>query len=270
MGKFASDELYREHTLEHFAAFKQSGEMERLRKKGLTNCGRKQRFTGNEWFESSHKRYSSPEYRKWADECEVVGQKFSLASWTVVCACLVSRYDPRKELMVIEADWPQIRIVTQQTNPLFLRWLSYEAHRLLLYVVQRQGSLETTILNISPPRRVLTPSEKPPRDAAFRLRFERPLDYPPEAAQELQKKGERLAKELLKRLGYPVPQRLRVSSLVAKADKLRVGKNLANREAYEVIDDIYGEDLSDDARKRKLIGSQRYKLRQRLIKPYEN
>jgi hypothetical protein len=143
---------------------------------------------------------------------------------------------------VIEAQWPKIRVVTENTNPLFLQWLSYEAHKLGLYTVGRQGSVETTVLNILPPCGVLPPSLKPPRDNAFVLRIETPPGYPPEAAQKLQKKGERLAKELLRRLGYSIPQRLRGSTLVAMAAKLRVADNkLAVGEAYNIIDDLYGE-----------------------------
>lgn len=271
MGRLSPEELWRRHTIERFIAFKQSGELKRLHRKGLATCGRKKGFTGNEWFESFHKRYPSPEYQAWHNECEAVAEKFGLAPGTVVCACLVAGYDPEKELSVIEGQWPQLRVITEQTNSLFLQWLSYEAQRLGLYVVQRQGSVETTLLNLnSPPDSALPPSEKPPRDSAFYLRVEIPLGYPPEAARKLQEKADQLAKELSRRLGYPTPQRLRDSPLVAMADKLKVAKHpLASGEAYNIIDDIYGENLTDDQKKRKLVASRRHRLRKRLIEPYQ-
>lgn len=271
MVKISPEERWRRHILERLASLRQSGELNRLRKKGLAILGRKKRFTPEGWFKSCNERVSRPEYVDWHDECETVGRRFGLAPWTVVCSCLVSKYDPRKQPFVIEAQWPRIRIVTENTNPLFLQWLSYEAHKLGLYTVGRQGSVETTVLNILPPCGVLPPSLKPPRDNAFVLRIETPPGYPPEAAQKLQKKGERLAKELLRRLGYSIPQRLRGSTLVAMAAKLRVADNkLAVGEAYNIIDDLYGEnDITQDQKRRKLVASRRHKLRKRLIEQYK-
>lgn len=270
MGRLPSTELWRRHTLERFIAFKQSGELERLRRKGLAICGRKKRFTGGEWFKSFGRRYSSPEYLEWYHECETVAQRFGLAPWIVYCSCLVSGYKPEEEPFPVEAEWPRIRVVTNQSNPLFLEWLSYEAHRLGLYVIQRVSSVEVTHIPPNfPPSEPLLASERPLRDCAFYMRVESPLGYPPQAAQDLEKQAKRLEKELLRRLGYSVSERLRSSPLVAIADKLRVGKNLAPGEAYQVIDDIYGEDLTNDRERRKLVGSRRNKLQKRLVNRYE-
>ncbi len=166
MVKISPEERWRRHILERLASLRQSGELNRLRKKGLAILGRKKRFTPEGWFKSCNERVSRPEYVDWHDECETVGRRFGLAPWTVVCSCLVSKYDPRKQPFVVEAQWPKIRVVTENTNPLFLQWLSYEAHKLGLYTVGRQGSVETTVLNILPPCGVLPPSLKPPRDTA--------------------------------------------------------------------------------------------------------
>ncbi len=173
--------------------------------------------------------------------------------------------------LLLKAQWSKVRIVTENTVPLFLHWLSYEAHRLGLYVVQCQGSFETILLSITPPHSPLLLSQKPPRDAVFSLRVEISLGYPPEAAQELQKNGQRLAKELLRHLGYSVPQRLRNSPLVVMAEKLRVADGqLASGEAYNIIDDIYeDDDLTQDQKRRKLVSSRRHKLHKRLIKQCE-
>ncbi len=276
MAKVSPEKRWRKHVIECFVALRQSGELDRLSKKGLTILGRKKRFTAEEWFKGFSKRASSPVYREWHDECEAIGKRFGLAPWTVVCTCLVSRYDPRKQPFVMEAQWPQIRIITENTNSLFLQWLSHEAQRLGLYVVQRQGSVETTFLYLdSPPSSALPPSQRPPRDSAFYLRVETPPGYPPEAAQKLQSEGDRLTKELLGHLGYSIPKRLRSSRLVPMAEKLRVaGGPVTKREAealgIAIIDDLYGDDdLTKDRKRLKLIASRRHKLRKRLIKPYE-
>ncbi len=174
----------------------------------------------------------------------------------------------------MEAQWPRIRVVTESTNSVFLQWLSYEARRLGLYVVQRQGSVETVALYLDflPPTPLLAPSQKPPRDSAFYVRLDVPPGYPPEAAIQLQREAGRLAKELLKRLGYSIPQRLRSSHLTSMANELRVADGqLPSRAIYDIIDDIYKDkDLSKDQQRRKLIISRRHQLHKRLVKPYES
>ena len=274
MSKLAPEELWRKHTLERFEAFRQSGALKKLRKEGLAACGRKKRFTSLEWAKSSmRERYLSSRYMEWYHKCETVAQKFGLANWTVVCACLISNYQPDKELFPVESKWPQIRVVTESTDTQFLARLTYEAHLRGLYVIARQGSVETTQLFLNrelPPM----PSSIPPKASAFYMRVETPLGYPPQAAENLERQAKRLEKELLRCLGYSVAERLRSSPLVAMADKLRVAKSLAHNEAYDVIDDINnGETIEgqiyDDNKGRKLVGSRRNKLRKRLIKPYE-
>lgn len=274
MGRSVPEELWRRHTLERFIALKQSGELDRLRRKGLTICGRKKRFTGKEWFKSFHKRYSSSEYREWVNECEAIGQKFGLASWTVVCACLVSGYDPEKEPFPVEVQWPKIRVVTEQSDPLFLHWLSYKAHRLGLYVVQRQGSVETTLVPLNfPPSSPLPVGQRPPPDCTFYMRVEVPPGYPPQAGKKLLKDAKRREKELLRRLGYSVSERLRSSSLVSMADELKPMEALPKRGLYELVTELWPDDegstVDVDEARRKLVKSRRHKLRKRLVEKYE-
>lgn len=267
MGRLAPEELWRRHMLERLEAFRQSGELNKLWKEGLAACGRKKRFTVDEWNKSSmRQRYLSTQYMEWYRKCETIGQRFGLTPWTVIGICLISGYQPGKEPFVIEANWPKIRVVTEQTNPLFLAWLSYEAHQLGLYVIQRCGSAEVTLVppNFPPPEALPAP-EQPPRDDAFFTRVETPPVYPPQASANLEKRVKQLEKELFRRLGYSIPKRLRTSPLVALADKLRVAETLANGEAYDIVDDIYGEDLTDDQKRRKLVASRRHKLRKRLV-----
>ena len=274
MSKLAPEELWRKHTLERFEAFRQSGALEKLRKEGLAACDRKRQFTRLEWAKSPmRKRYLSSRYMEWYHKCETVAQKFGLANWTVVCACLISGYQPAKEPFPVESKWPQIRVVTESTDTQFLAKLTYEAQLRGLYVIARHGSVETAqlYLNMEPPP---MPSSMPPKASAFYMRVETPLGYPPQAAENLERQAKRLEKELLRCLGYSVAERLRSSPLVAMADKLRVAKSLAHNEAYDVIDDINNGEtiegqIDDDNKGRKLVGSRRNKLRKRLIKPYE-
>lgn len=272
MTRTSPHERWQKHILERFIALQQSRQLDRLRKKGLSILGRRRkRFTGKEWYESLRMRISSPEYMEWYNECTEIGRRFGLNPQTVVYSCLIRGYDPTKEPFPMEVQWPRTRVVTENTDPLFLQWLSYEAWRLGLYVVLHQGSSEATLLGTNmPPPMSLCNAKKPPRDTALYLRVETPPGYPPEAAKKLQREASQLTKELLRSLGYSIPQRLRSSPLIEIADSLKVSKDeLANGEAYAIIDDIYGEDLTDDKKRRKLIASRRNKLRKKLIEPYE-
>jgi len=276
MSKLAPEELWRRHTLERYEAFRQSGNLEELSKEGLEACGREEPFTTLEWAKSSmRERYLSARYMEWHHKCETVAQKFELAVWTVVCACLISGYEPGEARLVIESEWPRIRVITESADTQFVARLAYEVHLRGLHVIARQGSVETAqlflnpvpIMNIEPPP---MPSSMPPPASAFRMRVETPVGYPPEAARRLQKAANELGKEILIALGYSIPKRLRISKLVAMADRLKVANTLASGEAYDIVDDIFGEDLTDDQKRRKLVASRRHKVRKRLIEPYES
>jgi hypothetical protein len=277
MSRLAPEELWRKHTLEHFEAFRQSGALEKLRKEGLAACGRKKQFTSLEWAKSPmRKRYLSSRYMEWYHKCETVAQKFELANWTVICACLISDYQPDKEPFPVESKWPQIRVVTESTDTQFLARLTYEAQLRGLYVIAKHGSVETTqlflnpipIMNIEPPT---MPSSMPPLGNAFYMRIETPVGYPPQAAQELHQAAGQLAKDILIALGYSIPKRLRISRLVSKADDLRISQNrLPERGLYEIVADTFDEgSISEDEQRRKTVKTQRHRLRKRLIKPYE-
>lgn len=277
MGKLAPQELWRRHTLERFEAFRLSGELESLQKEGLAACGRKKQFTSLEWAKSPmRKRYSSPRYMEWYHKCETVAQKFGLANWTVVCACLISDYQPDKAPFPVESKWPQIRVVTESTDTQFLARLTYEAQLRGLYVIARRGSVETTqlflnpipIMNMEPPT---MPSSMPPLGNSFYMRIETPVGYPPQAAKKLHKDASQLEKDILIALGYSIPKRLRISRLISKADDLRISQNrLPKRGLYEIVADTFDEgNSSEDEQRCKTVKTQRYRLRKRLIKPYE-
>jgi len=278
MSRTAPEERWRKHVYERFTALRQSGELEKLRAEGqdimkrLGILTRKRLLTTQEWWQTFSQRASSPEYRAWHDKCRIVGERFGLAPWVVAMACLLRGYQPEKQPHVMEAEWPRIRVVSESTEPLFLQWLSYEAQRLGLYVIQRHGSVETTLLNLNgAPSNQLSPSQRPPRDRAFYMRVETPPGYPPEAASQLHKEAGRLAKELLRRLGYSIPQRLRTSRVATMADKLRVAdEHLACGDVYRIMDKIYGDkDITRDRQRRSTIKTRRHRLKKRLTKPYE-
>ena len=277
MSKLAPEELWRRYILERYEAFRQSGKLEELSKEGLEACGREARFTPLEWARSPmRERYSSTRYMEWYHKCENFAQKFGLAVWTVVCACLISGYEPGEAGLIVESEWPRIRVITESTDTQFIARLAYEAQLRGLHVIAREGSVETAqlllnpvpIMNIEPPP---MPSSIPPQASAFHMRVETPVGYPPEAARSLQKAAIELGKEILRALGYSVPKRLRTSRLVSKAEDLRIAeKQLPKRGLYEIVAQTSDEGSAwEDEQRCKTVKTQRHRLRKRLIKPYE-
>lgn len=277
MSKLAPKELWRRHILERYEAFRQSGYLEELSKEGLEACGREERFTTLEWAKSPmRERYLSARYMEWHHKCETVAQKFGLAVWTVICACLISGYEPGEAGLIVESEWPRIRVITESTDSQFLARLAYEAQLRGLHVIARQGSVETIqlflnpvpIINMEPPP---MPSSLPPKASAFHMRVELPIDYPPEAARKLQKAANELEKEILRALGYAVKKRLRTSRLVSKAEDLRISETrLPKRGLYEIVAETFDEgSAQEDEQRCKTVKTQRHRLRKRLVKPYE-
>ena len=267
MAKLTPEERWRRHINERLIALRQSGELDRLRKKGLTILGRKKRYTPKVWAKSPMKeRLSRPGFKEWHSECVAAANEFGLAEWTVVSSCLVSRYDPMKMPFPVEQKWLRVSVVTENQDELFLRWLSYEANRLGIQVIVRTGDIESRIVHPFPPEERLPSLKRPPWRTAFLLRVETPADYPTEAAQEIQKESQQRLKELLRRLGYRVPKRQRHSPLMSVAKKLKVSnKPLASGQVYEIMDDIYPDiDPNKEQHKRRLIASRRHKITKRL------
>jgi len=283
MAKRAPQERWKADINERIMALKVSGELKPLRTKGLRNLGRKKLYAnGNEWWLDFNRRSSSPEYLEWQKECKSLAHRFGLAPWIVELMCLLKGYDPIKDDSIVrEAQWPRIRVVTDNTDPLFLRRLAYEAQQFGLVVVQQQGSAEMTMLNLGDTLQEaleLPASSRPPMDVAFRIRIELPPGYPPEAARDLITKACGLERDLRKKLGYRDRERLRASSLVPMAEKLKVEKrHITSREMYPIIDDIYmDEDIDDfkevlkeDEVRLKQIKSRRYHLRKRIVDRYK-
>ena len=102
---------------------------------------------------------------------------------------------------------------------------------------------------------------------AFSIRVETPMGYPPEAASQLQKEANKLARQLAERMGFRLPKRLRTSKLVTMSEVLEAEKGPLPRGAiYDIIDNVYPDgDLSKDQRRRKLTASRRHRVRKRLL-----
>lgn len=274
MAKLSPAERWKKHVLEHFAALEMSGELVPLRTEGLAILGRTTLLTVDEWWHPDWRRKrSSPEYFKWSEKCDNVGRKFGLAAWTVSLACLLKDFEPSGSQLVLESEWPRISVVTENTDSLFLEWLCYETGHFGMPVILRtkQTEIPMIYMNPGPPQNPLTAASSPPRDSAFYTRIETPLNYPPEAAMQLQKKASQLRQELLRRLGYSVSKRLRSSPLVDKAKQLKANKKrLTEKESLEVIENLQpGHDMLDDLKLLQLSKSRKYKVRRRIVKPYE-
>ena len=95
------------------------------------------------------------------------------------------------------------------------------------------------------------------------------MRYPPEAAGQLQKEANKLARQLAEHSGFRLPKRLRTSKLVTMSEMLEVEKGPLPRGAiYDIIDNVYSDgDWSKDQQRRKLTASRRHKIRKRLLGP---
>ena len=262
--------LWGDLLLERFIGLKHCKHLRRVRAKGLSILGRKKMFTAGEWILSFHERVSTPGYVAWCNgECRALGERFGLISWAVAMTCLVKNYDPRRHpLISIAAEYPQIRVVTDNADPVFLTKLAYEAQKLGLIVIHRHASGDSVLIIPGYTINVPTPIEKPPHYSAFRMRVELPNGYPHHPARELQRQATKLQRELLLRLGYTVPKRLRTSSLSSIASKLEVKKNhLSSGAIYTIVDELYpDDDLSQDVQRRNAVKVKRNRLRKRLHK----
>lgn len=268
MPKKNPQELSQRLLTERFIALKHSKDLLKVRAKGLAILGRKKMFTLAEWTLSFGKRVSTPGFITWGNiECKALGERFGLASWVVAMTCLVRRYDPMKHpLISIGAEYPQIRVVTDNADHVFITKLAYEAQKLGLIVICRQASRESVLILPGYIIDVPTPIEKPPLYSAFKMRIELPNGYPHDAARVLQTQATKLQRELLLRLGYVVPKRLRTSSLSSIVSELEVKKNrLSSGATYGIIDKLYGDDdLSQDKQRRNVVKVRRHRLKKRL------
>lgn len=268
MPKRRPEKRWNEHVSERYQAFLASKEFLALRRKGLEALSRRKLLTPEEWSKLTWETLESPTFGTFRKECRTTGERFGLNQWTVEMACLLKGYRPQEPGLVVEAKWPDVRIVTKAEDDLFLRWIMYEAWNLGLHVIRRVGSTEVVLIEApfpSRPEEPLTEARRPAPESAFYVRVETPPLYPPEAAAELHRSAGQAGRELLRRLGYTAPKRLRSSKLLGRTEELRIRKNqLGRRESGDIAEDIYGEGAATDQALRKRVKDSRYKLKRRL------
>jgi len=173
--------------------------------------------------------------------------------------------------MAIEADPPQIRIVTESTDSAFLARLAWEAQQRGLALVLRQGSEESVmVIPTGEPVPEIESVSKPPGATAFRVRVEIPVGYPPEAGKILQQRASDLEREIREALGYHVSRRYRPSTLTSRAKDLKADTAQLPRNAiYDIADRTMGEFAGDDPKKRNVLKSRKHRVRKRLVEPYK-
>lgn len=277
-GKLKPEQRWYNLILERYQAFKLSGELERLRHQALKILRRRKLLSNLEYWKLPLTEGPLAYNSEWMRQCEKVAERFGLAPWTVKMACLLENYAPEKEPYPIGAQWPSLRVVTENTDEVFQRHLFYHALCFGAHVYLERGRTRTATIFLDscpvygPLESPLTDSQRPPRDKAFRVEVNVPPVYPPEAAKQLAGFGVQLTRKILLRLGYPVPRRLRSTKLLPEAGKLRIGERpLSSGAAYEIIDELFPDrDLSQDQKRRKLVKSRRAKLYERIVKPYED
>ena len=137
-----------------------------------------------------------------------------------------------------------------------------------------RGSVQMEVLWIpfpQKPAKPLTATDRPPLATAYRIEVNYPPNYPPEACSQLANEVARFERELARRLGYKVPQRMRGSKLSGMGKTLRVYEETLNSgDIYGIMDELQGEgDLADDQRVRSRTKTQRHRARNRRSGPLE-
>lgn len=272
MGKKTPQERWGEHIRERVIAFRNSRELKRLRRRGLSVIGRTRLLSVLEYWQGWSQWLSIPEYMNWREECQAAGNIFGLAQWTVEMMCLLRNYRPEQSPLVAEVNWPKIKVVTEVEDTLFQKWLAYHARMLDLKVIFKSGSVETALLwldQTEPTPDDLLPSSLPPRHTAFWMRVETPPLFPPEARAQLEKQATELERELLRDLGYTnIPRRLRSSPLVKKASQLKASTDrLPPGGLYQIAAETPGDDsatVEEDKQLVKTLKTQRHRVRKRL------
>ncbi len=272
MGKKTPQERWEEYIRERVTAFRSSGELRRLRRRGLSIIGRTRLLDVPQYWQGWSQWLSIPKYMNWREECRAAGKIFGLAQWTVEMMCLIRNYRPEQSSLVAEVNWPKIEVVTEVEDTLFQKWLGYHAWMLDLKAIFKSGSVEMVLLwldQTKPPPDDLLPPSLPPRHTAFGMRVETPLLFPPEARAQLEKEATELERELLRGLGYKnVPGRLRSSPLLKKAGELKASTyRLPSRGLYQIAAENYGGEFTsveEDEQLVKTLKTQRHRVRKRL------
>ena len=280
-GKITPQDRWQRDIRQRFKLFSGSGELNRLKRKGLGVIGRSKKMTSEELLtEATKGRWMrSPEYLAFQQECVAVGGRFGLNGAAVEMACLLLRYKPYRLPYVQEAQWPRLLVVTTINDEVFIRWLHHHAWGALAVwgkgpllepvVVKQEGFQRVpVVLPLAPPHaeEPTRPSTLPPVGCAFLVSLDIPLEYPPEAAADLGRASTQYGRELARRMGYDMPHRLRGSGLLRNAPKLRLDEEvLGPNEIGKMVDAIYGElDLDGDRKRQNLVKNQRHRAKKLL------
>ena len=280
-GKITAQERWQRDIRQRFKLFSESGELDRLKRKGLGVIGRSKKMTSEELLAEATKgrRMRSPEYLAFRQECVTVGGRFGLNGAAIEMACLLLRYKPYRLPYIQEAQWPRLLVVTTINDEVFIRWLHHHAWGALAVwgkgpllepvVVKQEGFQRVpVVLPLAPPHaeEPTRPSTLPPVGCAFLVSLDIPLEYPPEAAADLGRASTQYGRELARRMGYDMPYRLRGSGLLRNAPKLRLDEEvLGPNEIGKMVDAIYGElDLDGDRKRQNLVKNQRHRAKKLL------
>ena len=128
-GKNTPQDRWQRDIRQRFKLFSGSGELDRLKRKGLGVIGRSRKMTPEELLTEATKgrRMKSPEYLAFRQECVTVGGRFGLNGAAIEMACLLLRYKPYGLPYIQEAQWPRLLVVTTINDEVFIRWLHHHA-----------------------------------------------------------------------------------------------------------------------------------------------
>jgi len=222
MPKRAPEERHQALISERFQAMIISREFLALRHRWLRHWKRKAPFARLETWERHHNawRARTPDpsaeaervdrsFWEFQEGCGRVAEQFNLAPWEVEWAVFVRDFEPAK-LPLIGAEGFGVRVCAV-------------THLDQLEALQRlaEASSELHIALVTEPGRPYLgpPGATPRRHSAIRMRVEFPPDYPPEAAKQLAGEAAQAGREILRRMGWPVGQRLRSSPPVKAVPK---------------------------------------------------
>ena len=271
-GKRTPAERWKTYVEEGYRAFLASKQFRVLRREGLKVLGRTRLYTPEEWNVAggTRSRANNLGYRAFVGRCDTVGAQFGIAGSEIVLACLFKRAKPAPNLepTPLPTKSPTVLVVTDNEDDLFLQWLLYEASNIGLRVAVNRAGTTAPVIAVPFPQEpdvALAPDRRPPEATAFFVRLDLPPYFPPEGAAALARQAQQLGRELLRRLGYPTPQRLRSRPLVADSKKLRLAEDLGRRGLGDIVEDTIGVEAAKDPKARARVSKTRYRGKQQLL-----
>lgn len=261
MSKKTPAERYQSQIDERIALFRASPSFRAFRGRFLRLLGRRRLLTAEEWTTELERLPRG----MFAEEAKVLGDEFGLNPWTVQHVALLKGYrsaldpyapQPRTEQRFI--------LVDRRTTEAFRSRVATEARMFGYYVIETgPGGESLRLADQGDFREELLDSDRPPRDDAITIRVETPVMFPPELAAAVHRQAQQDGRELLRRLGYRIPERLRSAPSVLDASKLRLGDELQRREVGDIAEDMFGEGAATDPKLRSVVTSRRSRVKSR-------